>query len=274
MFPIGVQVYSVRDHAEKDFRATLAKIKEFGYDGVEFAGLYGIDAKTVKGWLDELGLVAVSAHVALDEMLADPDKCFSDYKTLGCRYIAVPYLDTDRRPCHERFEETLADIRKMAEKSKEYGIQMMYHNHDFEFVKIGDKYGYDIIFDSVPADLLKTEQDTCWVNVAGEDPAAYLVKYTGRAPVVHIKDFVMKNRNAKEGLYELIGIKPTERQADEGDFAFRPAGYGIQDFPSILEAAKKAGSEWLVVEQDRTCLGWDSLDCIKKAVDYLKTINK
>ena len=66
----------------------------------------------------------------------------------------------------------------------------------------------------------------------------------------------------------------TERQADEGDFAFRPAGYGIQDFPSILEAAKKAGSEWLVVEQDRTCLGWDSLDCIKKAVDYLKTINK
>ena len=103
MFPIGVQVYSVRDHAEKDFRATLAKIKEFGYDGVEFAGLYGIDAKTVKGWLDELGLVAVSAHVALDEMLADPDKCFSDYKTLGCRYIAVPYLDTDRRPGHERF---------------------------------------------------------------------------------------------------------------------------------------------------------------------------
>ena len=195
MFPIGVQVYSVRDHAEKDFRATLAKIKEFGYDGVEFAGLYGIDAKTVKGWLDELGLVAVSAHVALDEMLADPDKCFSDYKTLGCRYIAVPYLDTDRRPGHERFEETLADIRKMAEKSKEYGIQMMYHNHDFEFVKIGDKYGYDIIFDSVPADLLKTEQDTCWVNVAGEDPASYLVKYTGRAPVVHIKDFVMKNRN-------------------------------------------------------------------------------
>ena len=48
MFPIGVQVYSVRDHAEKDFRATLAKIKEFGYDGVEFAGLYGIDAKTVR----------------------------------------------------------------------------------------------------------------------------------------------------------------------------------------------------------------------------------
>ena len=48
MFPIGVQVYSVRDHAEKDFRATLAKIKEFGYDGVEFAGYFGKSAKEIK----------------------------------------------------------------------------------------------------------------------------------------------------------------------------------------------------------------------------------
>ncbi len=274
MFPIGVQVYSVRDYAEKDFYGTLKKIKEMGYDGVEFAGLYGNDAKTIRGWLDELGLVAVSAHVALDEMLADPDKCFSDYKTLGCKYIAVPYLDEHRRPGSSRFDETLVDIRKMAEKSKEYGIQMMYHNHDFEFVKLDGKYGYDIIFDSIPSSLLATEQDTCWINVAGENPADYIVKYSGRAPVVHIKDFVMKNRDSKSGLYELIGIKPTERQADEGDFAFRPAGYGVQSFPEILEAAKKAGSEWIVVEQDRPCLGWDSLECIKKAIDYLKTINK
>ncbi|MBO4501853.1 MAG: sugar phosphate isomerase/epimerase, partial [Clostridia bacterium] len=121
---------------------------------------------------------------------------------------------------------------------------------------------------------IDTEQDTCWVNVGGEDPAAYLVKYTGRAPVVHLKDFVMKNRSVRSGLYELIGIKPTERQADEGDFAFRPVGYGVQDVPAILEAAKKAGSEWLVVELDRECLGWSSLECIKRSIDYLKTVNK
>ncbi len=274
MFPIGVQVYSVRDYAEKDLYGTLKLIKEMGYDGVEFAGLYGHSASTVKGWLKEIGLVPVSAHVALAEMLEDPDKVFSDYKEIGCEYIAVPYLPEEKRPAAGDFDTTLAEIEAMCKKAKEYGLVMLYHNHDFEFVDFNGKYAYDVLFERIPADLLATEQDTCWVNVAGEDPAKYLVKYTGRAPVVHIKDFVMKNRSSKSGLYELIGIKPSERQADEGDFAFRPAGYGVQDFPSILEASKEAGSKWIVVEQDRPCLGWTSLECIKKAVDYLKTINK
>ena len=272
MFPVGVQVYSVRDFAEKDFYGTLKQIKEMGYDGVEFAGLYGHAPAEVKGWLNELGLVPVSAHVSIDEMLADPDRLFADYAFIGCKYIAVPYLAENRRPGSDGFEQTLKDLAFLAEKASANGIKLMYHNHDFEFVKIGDKYGYDIMFESVPA--IDTEQDTCWVNVGGEDPAAYLVKYAGRAPVVHLKDFVMKNRAVKSGLYELIGIKPTERQADEGDFAFRPVGHGVQDVPAILEAAKKAGSEWLIVEQDRECLGWSSLECIRKSIDYLKNVNK
>ena len=272
MFPVGVQVYSVRDFAEKDFYGTLKQIKEMGYDGVEFAGLYGHAPSEVRGWLEELGLVPVSAHVSIDEMLADPDKLFGDYALIGCKYIAVPYLGENRRPGHADFEQTLKDLAFLAAKAKEHGIKLMYHNHDFEFVKIGDKYAYDIMFESVPE--IDTEQDTCWVNVGGEDPAKYLIKYAGRAPVVHLKDFVMKNRTVRSGLYELIGIKPTERQADEGDFAFRPVGHGVQDIPAILEAAKKAGSEWLVVEIDRECLGWSSLECIRKSIDYLKNVNK
>ncbi|MBO4860249.1 MAG: sugar phosphate isomerase/epimerase [Clostridia bacterium] len=272
MFPVGVQVYSVRDVAEKDFYGTLKQIKEMGYDGVEFAGLYGHAPAQVKEWLGELGLAAVSAHVSIDDMLSDPDKLFSDYALIGCKYIAVPYLVESRRPGHEGFEQTVKEIAMLTEKAASHGIQMMYHNHDFEFVKLGDKYGFDILYESVPG--LVTEQDTCWVNVGGEDPCKYLVKYAGRAPVVHLKDFVMKDRDVKSGLYELIGIKPTERQADEGDFAFRPVGHGVQDIPAILEAAKKAGSEWIIVEQDRECLGWSSMECIRKSIDYLKQVNK
>ena len=39
--PVAVQVYSVRDDAERDFKGTMQKIKDMGYDGVELAGLYG-----------------------------------------------------------------------------------------------------------------------------------------------------------------------------------------------------------------------------------------
>ena len=68
-FLVALQVYSVRDFAEKDLRHT-GKNKEMGYDGVEFAGLYGNQAGQVK-MVQETGLIPISAHVPLDEMLSD-----------------------------------------------------------------------------------------------------------------------------------------------------------------------------------------------------------
>ena len=59
--PVAVQVYSVRDDAKADLRATLTKIKEMGYDGVEFAGLYDHTGDEVRAMLDEIGLVEVHA---------------------------------------------------------------------------------------------------------------------------------------------------------------------------------------------------------------------
>ena len=76
-------------------KGTLAKVKEMGYDGVEFAGLYGHEPSEVKQMLEELGLTPVSAHVPLNEMLADPDKVIGGYAEIGCKYIAVPYLPED-----------------------------------------------------------------------------------------------------------------------------------------------------------------------------------
>ena len=61
--PVAVQVYSVRDAAAKDLRGTLKAIKEMGYDGVEFAGLYGYAPADIKRMCEEIGLVPVSAHV-------------------------------------------------------------------------------------------------------------------------------------------------------------------------------------------------------------------
>ena len=71
--PIAVQVYSVRDNAAADLRGTLEKIKKMGYDGVEFAGLYGNDPAEIKKMCDEIGLTPISAHVPYRDMLADPE---------------------------------------------------------------------------------------------------------------------------------------------------------------------------------------------------------
>ena len=51
----------------------------------------------------------------------------------------------------------------------------------------------------------------------------------------------------------------------------RPVGYGVQDFPAILEAASDAGSHYVVVEQDRSTQR-TSLEAAKMSREYLRTL--
>ncbi|WP_105615514.1 sugar phosphate isomerase/epimerase family protein [Vallitalea okinawensis] len=266
---IGVQLYTLRDEMEKDFKGTLEKVKELGYEGVEFAGLFGKEGKEVKEILKDLSLKAVSAHVPLAELLKDPDKVLKTYKDIGLEYIAIPYLPEEDRPHAGNFDHTLKNIAFACEKAKEYGLTMLYHNHDFEFDVVDGEYYLDTIYKTISADLLQAEIDTCWVNVAGLDPSEYIMKYKDRAPVVHLKDFVMKGRAKKENLYELIGIDKNAQQSKE-EFAFRPVGYGFQDFKQIIEASKQAGAKWVIVEQDRPATGQSPLESVELSIQYLK----
>ena len=95
----------------------------------------------------------------------------------------------------------------------------------------------------------------------------YILKYTGRAPVVHLKDFV---GSKTDNMYELIGIdKKAETTAK---FEFRPVGKGKQNFPAIIDAAVIAGASWVVVEQDSPSMGLTPIECAKTSIEYLKTI--
>ena len=270
--PVALQLYSVRNEMEKDFAATVQKVAAMGYQGVEFAGLFGKTAEEVKKICSEAGIAAVSAHVPLDELLADPAGTIATYKEIGCHFIAVPYLPEDRRPGFADFEKTLEEMAMIGAECNKQGMQLLYHNHDFEFVKLGEKYGLDVMYETVSADLLATELDTCWVNVGGEDPAEYVLKYSGRAPVVHLKDFVMQGKEKPQKLYALIGIDDDEEQASEEAFSFKPVGSGVQDMPAILDAAVKAGAQWVVVEQDQPDAGHTELQCAQLSRDYLKTL--
>ena len=207
--PVALQLYSVRGDLEADFLGTLCRVSEMGFDGVEFAGLYGYDPAQIRHWCDSLGLVPVSAHVPLAEMLADVDKVIADYKEIGCEYIVVPYVTEERRPGGELFLQMVDEIRSIGQKAKDAGLVLLYHNHDFEFAKLENgQCGLDYLYENVPADLLQTELDQCWVKYAGYDPVEYLQKYSGRAPVVHLKDFYLQGEQ-DEDPNDLIGLKDT-----------------------------------------------------------------
>lgn len=266
---IAVQVYSVRDFAERDFRRTLEEIKKMGYEGIEFAGFYANNPEDVKKWCEELELTPISAHVPYYEILSNPQGVLSTYANIGCKYVAIPYLTPECRPGTDGFADVIKNAESFGRAAKALGMTLLYHNHDFEFEKIGDEYALDMLYRTVPADLLQTELDTCWVNVGGEDPANYIRKYSGRSPVVHLKDFV---GGKAENMYELIGIESEKKAAEAVQFEFRPVGYGRQNFPEIIKASKEAGAEWVVVEQDVPSMGLTSMESIRKSIEYLKTL--
>lgn len=250
--PIAVQVYSVREEAERDFAGTMKKLGEMGYDGVELAGLYGKSAEEIRDSIKAAGLTAISAHVSYDELAGNLEKTLQDYETIGCRYIVIPWLGEDRRFGTALYEETIKEIPVISEGCKKHGMTLLYHNHDFEFAKTLDgTYALDQLYAEVPADVLGAEPDTCWIKVGGPDPSEWLKKYSGRCPLVHVKDF--------------------RRKADGVDLL--ALGEGEQDFPTLVKTAKECGAQWLVIEQDDHPYGTPMGD-MKKSLNYLKELGK
>lgn len=271
LFPVALQLYSIREDMEKDFFGTLEKVKNMGYDGVEFAGLHGIEPNRIKKSLNDLELTPISAHIPFEELMGNTERILATYAEIGCNYVAIPYLDEEYRPGNPGFEQCVKDIRFLGETAKNHGMILLYHNHEFEFKTVGNKYILDILYDSVSAEYLQTELDTCWAKVGGTDPSKYLLKYTGRAPLVHLKDYTMSGEKA-ERVYKLIGIdNETEDAANEG-FEYRPLGHGVMDFPGVLSASVKAGTEWLVIEQDEPGMKKTAMECARMSIKYLKSL--
>lgn len=272
-FKVGLQLYSVRGDMEKDMDKTLAQVKEMGYDYVEFAGYYGHSAEDVRAMLDKHGLTCISVHQVYSVFLEDAKTNIEYLKTIGAKYCAMPWMGLEKHAGHGEFEKTVQEFVQVGSVLKENGIQLLYHNHEFEFESFEGKYLLDWLYDSVPEELLKTQLDTCWVKYAGEDPCAYLKKYAGRSPVVHLKDFVCDKLNAGAA-YALIdesGKAKDKPTREENHFDYRPLGDGLQDIPAILAAAEEAGAEYVIVEQDEAKTA-TPLESVRRSREYLKSL--
>ena len=270
----AVQLYSVRDEVAVDFAGTLKKVAAMGYEGVEFAGLFGHSAGEVKAWCEEAGLVPISAHVPLPDLLDNTEETLDTYAAVGCKFVVIPHMSTDYLPGHKDFHVLEENMERIGRAAKERGMTLLYHNHNFEFEKYNGEWAMDVMYNTFSAEYLETEIDTCWVNVAGVDPAGYVRKYAGRAPVVHLKDFFQQGHITGK-LFDLIGVEDesAEAQKPNDTFGFRPLGQGCQNVPELLAAAADAGAGWVVVEQDAPAEGDTPMASIEASINYLKTLN-
>src|ERR1043165_2269452 len=69
--PVALQLYSVREECAKDLEGTIAAVGKMGYQGAEFAGYHGRNAKTLRKLLDDAALKSCGTHLGLATLLGD-----------------------------------------------------------------------------------------------------------------------------------------------------------------------------------------------------------
>ncbi|WHY01525.1 sugar phosphate isomerase/epimerase [Neobacillus sp. DY30] len=243
--PIALQMYTLRDGSERDFSGTLRKVKELGFDGVEFAGFGGMSVLEVKALIEEIGLQAVACHIPLNELKNNLYQVIEDLKTLDCRYVVCPYLMPDSRT-EADYNALIPFLDHAGEICCNEGITLCYHNHDFELDKLSDgKMALETIFDKTQSENVKAELDVYWLTKAGENPVNWMKRYQNRTPLIHLKDMTLN---------------------EEGFFA--ELGTGGVDIEAILDHGEKAGVQWWIIEQDVSRL--TPFESIEISINYLK----
>ena len=234
MRKIALQLYTVRDAAQRDFIGTLKQVAAMGYKGIEAGGsLGGLSVKELRDILDDLGLAFVSGHIGVNNIHHGLEETLSDYAALGAKYIGTSWLPEEYRKDMASWQRAGRLLEKAATICIKHDLVCFHHNHNMEFVKFDDgRYGFDIMLDAADPYLVKAELDVYWAQIAGVDPAAYLKHLNGRAPLIHLKDMT----------------------ADESK-TFEIVGEGIIDFPAIFAAGDALDVDWYIVEQDQTPKG-------------------
>ncbi|OQA85409.1 MAG: Xylose isomerase-like TIM barrel [Lentisphaerae bacterium ADurb.Bin242] len=242
--PVAVQLYSLREEAEADFRKTLERVAAIGFNGVETAGFHSLKPVELQKIVSDLGMKVCSMHGGLPQDPKAFDEWVGNAKLFGNDTLITGFW-TDQYNSVEAIRKTADLCNATIEKLKPYGLRFALHNHWMEFMKVDGELAYSRLAKLCPELLF--EIDTYWAaNFGANDPAEMVALFKDRTPFLHIKDG--------------SGGPHNEPQVAVGD--------GIMDFHKIIPAADPKVLRWLVVELDSCAT--DMFTAVEKSCRYLK----
>lgn len=229
---LGAQLYTVRDFCKtpQDITKSFERLHNIGYRCVQVSGTGKIEPKELMAISQEYSLPVVCTHTGWERIIHELDTVIEEHKIFGCNYIGLGAMPAEYRESIEGVKEFIRLSNKAAEEISRAGMRFGYHNHSFEFIKLGGKRIFDILIEETdPAKYMFT-LDTYWVQHGGGDVKKYISDLGGRILMLHLKDM---GRNA------------------EGPF-ITEVMEGNMDFEGIVKLSVETGVQYYLVEQD-TC---------------------
>jgi len=232
-FPLGVQLYTVREQAEKDLGAVLAHISMIGYTEVEtYWNVYTHPAKKLRSMILDNGLTVPSGHFNYEGLETKLDYA----EELGVQWVICPMLPKDMWTSADGFKKAAAQFNVWGEKIHGMGMQFGFHNHNYEFQKFGNTTGFDILTQDADPKLVCLEMDCYWITQAGQDPVAMLKKYGSRIQLLHLKD-------------RMAGFPTTQMLGPDAEH-ITEVGSGTINWKAVIETAQQTGVKHFFVERD------------------------
>jgi sugar phosphate isomerase/epimerase len=226
-------------------------LKSMGYDAIEpWLPAYEADPALFRRQLDDAGLDCYGFHMPLPGLVSEPQRFIEIAQTLGATYLIPPYVTAEERePTAAYWRELGEKLARGAEAADRHGLQVAWHNHDFEFVPLADgSRPIDHIFDAGGPNV-KFEIDCGWIVRAGADPAAELEKFADRIVVIQTKD-----------------TAPIGTKIDDG---WTATGDGIIDWASLVPLFRKTKADHIVTEHDNPS-DWQAF--ARRSIEHLKAL--
>jgi sugar phosphate isomerase/epimerase len=256
--PLGLQLYVLGDAPKADLEGTLKRVAKIGYRTVELPGHRLGSAATVRAAADNAGLSLACVHLAAQSigenmsLTLEPAEIANELRALGVSDVVVPFplfpaykpepgenaaqgwLRALASAGTDHWKRTAGFLNAKGEALRREGLNLGYHNHNFEFAPVaGTSTGWDILVAETDPRLVSFEVDIGWVAAAGIEPVSFLTRHAGRLRQMHIKD-----------------IQPSTKPNFKGSMDTTEVGSGSLDWKSILPAAYRAGVRQFYVEQE------------------------
>lgn len=211
---------------ENDFTPIFNEILEAGYDGVECRFTVMKQKSKLKDYLKDHSLTLLGLHAHPSVFIENGELKNEFYSLLhDMKEFHIPFLLVSGHPTptQEAQLSLVKSLSILADECQKNNIQLVYHNHDFEFAN-----GYELFDRIIDNQNIGIALDIGWLYRANYPLDEFISKYTNQIKYFHIKDTTKKE--------------------------WKELGTGTVDIVKAIATIESIAMEWWTVEQDDSVL--------------------